>query len=113
VIAVPATAGGTLTQPPDQIPFLPEQFAVSDVEFTTAADGKTSLAAARVAYVGGGPQVTVFVYHDSGDVAKYSWMFLIFSTIGFAIHLPFLDRAERKRKNILTGGTAPVWRGPA
>jgi hypothetical protein len=40
-------------------------------------------------------------------------MFLIFSTIGFAIHLPFLDRAERKRKNILTGGTAPVWRGPA
>ena len=40
-------AGGTLVQPPDQVPFLPEQFNVSDVKFATAADGKTSLAAAR------------------------------------------------------------------
>jgi hypothetical protein len=83
------------------------------VKFATSSDGKTSLAAGQVAYVGGGPQVTVFAYHDSGDVAKYSWMFLIVSTIGFAIHVPFLDRAERKRKDILTGGKAPTWRGPA
>jgi hypothetical protein len=40
-------------------------------------------------------------------------MFLIGSTILFAIHLPLLDRAERRRKEILTGGTAPPWYGPA
>jgi hypothetical protein len=51
--------------------------------------------------------------HDSGSVNRYSWMFLIGSTIGFAVHLPLLDRAERKRKEILTGGTAPPWYGPA
>src|SRR5204863_3999861 len=57
VVEVPETAGGTLSQPPDQVPFLPEQFAVSDVKFATASDGKTSLAAGRVSYIGGGPQV--------------------------------------------------------
>ena len=35
------------------------------------------------------------------------------SLVLFLIHLPFLDRAERKRKAILTGGTAPPWYGPA
>jgi hypothetical protein len=40
-------------------------------------------------------------------------MFLIASVVGLGIHLPFLDRAERKRKEILTGGTAPPWYGPA
>ena len=40
-------------------------------------------------------------------------MFLIGSTLLFCAHLPFLDRAERTRKEILTGGTAPPWYGPA
>ena len=40
-------------------------------------------------------------------------MFLIGSTLLFGAHLPFLDQAERKRKEILTGGTAPPWYGPA
>jgi hypothetical protein len=40
-------------------------------------------------------------------------MVLIGSTLLFGAHLPFLDRAERKRKEILTGGTAPPWYGPA
>jgi hypothetical protein len=31
----------------------------------------------------------------------------------FLLHLPFLDKAERKRKEILTGGNAPPWYGPA
>ncbi len=35
------------------------------------------------------------------------------SVVGVAIHVPFLDRAERTRKQILTGGTAPPWYGPA
>lgn len=110
---IPVTAGGTLEQPEDEVPYLPEQFDVQDVRFAVANDGTTSLAAARASFVGGGPQVTVFAYHDKGDVAKYSYLFLAASVIGFGIHLPFLDRAERKRKDILTGGKAPVWRGPA
>jgi hypothetical protein len=40
-------------------------------------------------------------------------MFLIGAIILFAVHLPLLDRAERKRKAFLTGGTAPAWYGPA
>jgi len=46
-------------------------------------------------------------------VPVYSWAFMIFSAIGLAVHLPLLDRTERKRKHILTGGTAPPWYGPA
>ncbi len=63
-------------------------------------------------FTGGGPQTTVSMYYDGGSVARYSWMFLIASIILFAIHLPLLDRAERKRKQFLTGGTAPAWYGP-
>ena len=51
--------------------------------------------------------------HDSGSVNRYSWMFLIGSVVGLAIHLPLLDLAERRRKEVLTGGTAPPWYGPA
>jgi hypothetical protein len=40
-------------------------------------------------------------------------MFLIGSALGLAIHIPLLDRAERTRKQILTGGTPPPWYGPA
>ena len=35
------------------------------------------------------------------------------SIILFLIHLPLLDRAEKKRKAFLTGGGAPAWYGPA
>jgi hypothetical protein len=57
--------------------------------------------------------VVVFGYKDTGDLALPSWLFLAGSIIGFAAHLPFLDRAERRRKDILTGGDQAPWRGPA
>ena len=88
------------------------QFTVELVRFA-AAEGDVSLAGARAYFTGGGPLLTVYLRHDSGSVNRYSWMFLIGSAFGFAAHLPFLDRAERKRKEILTGGTAPPWYGPA
>ncbi len=86
-------------------------FTVQNLKFAT--HGKVSLVAAQAFYNGGGPVVNVYAYHNSGSVIRYSWMFLIGSILGFAIHVPFLDRAERKRKEILTGGTAPPWYGPA
>jgi hypothetical protein len=91
--------------------FLTTDFSVDDVQF--APVGGVSLAAARAFYNGGGPEVTVFLRHDSGSVPRYSIMFLAGSILGLGVHLPFLDRAERKRKDILTGGTAPPWYGPA
>jgi hypothetical protein len=87
-------------------------FTVRDVEFFATEDG-VSLSAAHAFFTPGGPLLTVYLRHDSGSVNKYSWMFLIGSTLLFAIHLPLLDRAEKKRKAILTGGTAPPWYGPA
>jgi len=86
-------------------------FTVRNVRF--AADGDTPLAAAEAFYNGGGPLLTVFLQHDSGSVPIYSWIFMIVSVIGLVVTVPFLDRAERKRKEILTGGTAPPWYGPA
>jgi hypothetical protein len=86
-------------------------FAIQNIRF--AAAGDVSLAAAEGYFAGGGPKLTLFMRHDSGSVPRYSWMFLIGSVLGLAIHLPFLDRAERQRKEILTGGTAPPWYGPA
>jgi hypothetical protein len=86
-------------------------FVIEDIQFATAGD--VSLAAAQAYYTGGGPRVTAYMRHDSGSVNRYSWMFLIGSVVGLAVHVPFLDRAERKRKEILTGGTAPPWYGPA
>jgi hypothetical protein len=91
--------------------FQTTDFTVQDVRF--AAAGDVSLAAAQAFYNGGGPLITVYSRHDSGSVPIYSWMFLIGSIVGFAVHLPFLDRAERERKDVLTGGTAPPWYGPA
>jgi hypothetical protein len=88
-------------------------FAVEDFAFTNAADGEDHLGAGRGFYTAGGPAVTVFVVYDKGNVDIYSWSFLAASALGFAIHLPFLDRAERRRRAILTGGTAPPWYGPA
>jgi hypothetical protein len=86
-------------------------FVVEDIKFATSGD--VSLAAAEAYFTGGGPRITLYMRHDSGSVPRYSWMFLIGSAVLFAIHLPLLDRAERKRKEILTGGTAPPWYGPA
>jgi hypothetical protein len=86
-------------------------FTVENVELTQA--GNTMLAAAQAFYNFGGPKVTVVVYHDSGDVPVYSYAFFFASIFGFVIHLPFLDRAERKRKAVLTGGQRPQWLGPA
>jgi hypothetical protein len=55
----------------------------------------------------------VVAYKDPGNEALPSYLFLGASLIGFVVHLPFLDRAERKRKDILTGGQQAPWRGPA
>jgi hypothetical protein len=86
-------------------------FTVESIRFAT--DGDVSLAAAQAYFTGGGPRVTLFMRHDSGSVNRYSWMFLIGSVIGLAVHVPLLDRAEKRRRDILTGGTAPPWYGPA
>ena len=90
----------------------PTAFLVDDVKVTEAADG-TKLAVATAHYVGGGPQWTVSLYLDPGSVPRYSYMFLAGSIIVFLLVLPFLDRAEKKRKEYLTGGNAPAWYGPA
>jgi hypothetical protein len=86
-------------------------FIVKNVKFSS--QGHTSLAVGQGFYTNGGPTITVALYHDSGSIPIYSWSFLIVSILGFAIHVPFLDRAERKRKAVLTGGARPPWLGPA
>jgi hypothetical protein len=88
-----------------------EDFAIENLRFAEV-DG-TNLAAAEAFATGGGPRVVVVGYKDQGDEPLPSYIFLIGSIIGFAAHLPFLDRAERKRKDILTGGEQAAWRGPA
>ncbi len=88
------------------------QFTIDDLKFTESADG-TPLAVAQAHFNGGGPLWTVSLYHDSGSVPRYSYMFLAGSILLFAIHVPLLDRAEKKRKAFLTGGSAPAWYGPA
>jgi len=87
------------------------EFAVDDLHFATV--GGTELAVAQAHFLDGGPLWTVSLYHDEGSVPRYSYMFLAGSVILFAIHLPLLDIAERKRKDFLTGGAAPPWYGPA
>ena len=89
----------------------PSDFAIQDVKF--AEDDATELVGAHGFYGLGGTELAVFAYFDKGNVQKYSIAFLVGSIVGFALHLPLLDRAERKRKEILTGGTAPPWFGPA
>src|SRR5206468_3939288 len=56
---------------------------------------------------------TFALYHDKGTVPRYSLMFFVGSVALFGAHLPLLDRAEKKRKEFLTGGDAPPWYGPA
>ncbi|MGZ5214144.1 MAG: hypothetical protein ACXWEJ_00615 [Actinomycetota bacterium] len=89
------------------------QFTVDRVEFATAEDGKTPLSVVQAHFSGGGPLTTLALYHDSGSVPRYSLMFMAVSLLLFLIHLPLLDRAEKKRKAFLIGGSAPAWYGPA
>jgi hypothetical protein len=89
------------------------RFTVDSIHFAPAEDGETSLAVVQAHFSEGGPLWTVSLYHDSGSVPRYSYMFLAGSVILFAIHLPLLDMAERKRRDFLTGGAAPAWYGPA
>lgn len=88
------------------------QFTVDSVRFATTGDD-TPLSVVEAHFTGGGPRVVLSLYHDSGSVPRYSFMILAGSIILFAGHVPLLDRAERKRKEFLTGGTAPAWYGPA
>jgi hypothetical protein len=106
-VCLPGTEVG-----PECVTLDPTTFVVEDLKFATAPDG-THLAAAHAFFEAGGPEITVYAYHDSGNVQAYSWAFLMASLFGFFVHVPFLDRAEKKRKAILTGGTAPPWYGPA
>lgn len=102
------TLGKTIDDP---TAIQPTQFTIDDITF--AMDAKTPLAVAQAHFNGGGPLWTVSLYKDSGSVPRYSYMFLAASVILFLIFLPLLDRAEKKRKAFLTGGTAPAWYGPA
>jgi hypothetical protein len=87
------------------------QFTVDSIAF--ADEGDTRLAVVRAHFNGGGPQTTLSMYHDGGSVPRYSYMFLAGSIVLLAVHLPLLDRAEKQRKEFLTGGSAPPWYGPA
>jgi hypothetical protein len=106
-----AQANAELVKAGQQPTVLPEDINVTNVEFTSV--NGTSLAAAQAFFTGGGPRVTVFLYHDSGNVPVYSFAFLGASIILFLVHVPFLDKAERKRKAVLTGGKPPTFTGPA
>ena len=89
------------------------QFLVDSIRFANAEDEKTKLAVVESHFSGGGPQWIVSLYYDSGSIPRYSYMFLAGSIIVFLGALPLLDRAEKKRKEFLTGGGAPAWYGPA
>jgi hypothetical protein len=88
------------------------QFTVDAIRFATG-EGEKPLAVVEAHFAAGGPRIVLSMYHDKGDVARYSYMFLAGSVVLFGAHLPLLDRAERKRKEFLIGGTAPAWYGPA
>jgi hypothetical protein len=88
------------------------QFTVDHLATATAGDG-TDIAVVTAHYNGGGPVTVMSLAYDEGAVSSWSWLFLILSLLVFAIHLPLLDRAERSRKEFLTGGSAPPWYGPA
>jgi hypothetical protein len=100
-------------EPTDATAITAVDFTVDRIHFAPSDDGKTSLAVVQAHFSEGGPLVTVSLFHSSGSVPRYSFMFLIGSVILFIVHLPLLDAAERKRREFLTGGTAPAWYGPA
>ena len=65
----------------------PATFVVTDFAFVGSEDG-TSLVAAHAFFTAGGPELTVYAYHDSGNVPMYSYAFLVGSILLFAVHLP-------------------------
>ncbi|MGH2709865.1 MAG: hypothetical protein ACRDH9_01495 [Actinomycetota bacterium] len=87
------------------------EFVVEGLRFAEI-DGRP-FAMARAFSGAGGPEVLVAGYKDPGNEPLPSYFALGLSLIGFVVHLPFLDRAERKRKDLLTGGGQPTFRGPA
>lgn len=89
------------------------QFSIDSIRFAEDEVEGTKLAVVQSHFTGGGPLWTVSLYFDSGSVPRYSYMFLLGSIVAFAVSLPLLDRAEKKRKEFLTGGGAPAWYGPA
>lgn len=91
--------------------FSASDFVVQNIRFTE--ENGARLAAAQVFVRSGGPILEAWAVFDEGNVPLPSYIFLGVSTLAFAAHLPFLDRAERKRKDILTGGEAPKFLGPA
>jgi hypothetical protein len=90
----------------------PSQFSVDKTFVGKAADG-TPLMVVEAHYTPGGPETVLSMYFDTGNVPVYSYLFLAAAILLFAIHLPLLDRAEKKRKAFLTGGAQPAWFGPA
>jgi hypothetical protein len=88
-----------------------EQFEVTEVRVATV--GETRLAAATAFSTTGGRQIEVAGYHDPGSEGLPSFVSLAVAVVGLVIHIPFLDRAERRRKDVLTGGEQAAWRGPA
>jgi hypothetical protein len=87
-------------------------FSVDDLRLVTTTDGE-QLAVAQAHFMGGGPSTVVTLHYDDGMVWYYSVIFLVVSLALLIVHIPLLDRAERTRKEILVGGTAPPWYGPA
>lgn len=90
----------------------PSQFTVDSVHFATSGNG-TKLSVIQAHFTGGGPETTLSMYFDGGSVPAYSYLFLAVAILLFAVHLPLLGRAEKKRRAFLTGGAQPVWFGPA
>jgi hypothetical protein len=100
--------------PDDPTAIQPTAFTVNDGSLKLASsDNGTQIAVGQAQYIGGGPLWTVSLYFDDGSEGRYSFMFLFASILLFGIHIPLLDRAEKKRKAFLTGGDAPAWYGPA
>lgn len=89
----------------------PSEFTVEGLVFAEIEEQPVAMA--RAFATEGGPEFLLFGYKDPGNEPMPSYISLAVSVIGFAVHLPFLDRAERKRKEILTGGGQPPFRGPA
>ena len=89
----------------------PETFQIEDLRFAEVEG--VDISAARGFATTGGPEVLIVAYKDQGNEPLPSFLFLGGSVLGFIAHLPFLDRAERRRKEILTGGEQQPWRGPA
>jgi hypothetical protein len=106
-----AQANRQLSQEGIQDRVEPDVFQIEDLRFTSV-DG-TEYAIGRAFATSGGPEVLVVAHKDPGFVALPSFLFLGVSLLGLLAHLPLLDIAERRRKEILTGGEQKPWLGPA